>query len=141
MPVKRRKRKGLDDYPKPWEDRPVSFERWERHRERIMAHGHAGYRPEEWWAYESPDPRRDRDERQCLQLYQMGELSPEEIEELIPEWRQNYEWSQHKSFFYPLGPGNFLHGARARRALYRWAGIPAEILEQWDRERVGVNAR
>ena len=80
MPVKRRKRKVLDDYPMRWEERPVSFERWLRHRERLMAMKHAGHRPEEWWAYESPRPRSpDFDLPQSIQLYEMGELTNDEL--------------------------------------------------------------
>ena len=50
MPVKRRKRKTIDDYPKPWEHHPVSQDRCERHRERMLASTRAGRRPLEWWA-------------------------------------------------------------------------------------------
>ena len=135
MPVKRRVAKIRDDYPRPWEKRPVSRERWERHRATMMARCHAGHRPEEWWEYESPVPRDpDFDVPQCLQLYNMGELSADELAELMPFWRQHYERAQEPDFHYCLGPGRFLEGEAAKRALYRWAGIPAVIVRKWNAE-------
>jgi hypothetical protein len=139
MPVKRRIAKARKDYPKPWEERPVSRERWERHRERMMANCFAGRRPEEWWEYESPLPRDpDFDVPQCVQLYKMGELRADELAELLQEWRRHYERAQEPGFTYCLGQKNgrpeWLEGAAARKALYRWAGIPAEIVRKWNAE-------
>src|SRR5215218_1633820 len=54
MPVKSRRRKMVDDYPAPGEPRPVSVERWQRHRETLLANAPVGRRPEEWWAYKAP---------------------------------------------------------------------------------------
>jgi hypothetical protein len=137
MPVKRRVVKARDDYPMPWEDRPISRERWERHRDRLLARAHSGDRPPEWWAYESPVPRPCALDgpRECQVLYEIGELSKDEIEALMPEWRRHYERSHEPHFSYCAGQGNWLEGTPARRALYRWAGIPREFIKQWDAER------
>jgi hypothetical protein len=69
-------------------------------------------------------------------LYEIGELSEEEIEALTPEWRRHYERSHEPHFAYCAGLGKWLEGAPARRALYRWAGIPRDLIKQWDAERV-----
>ena len=137
MPVKRRIPKARDDYPMPWEHRPVSRERWERHRELLLARAGAGRRPPEWWAYESPVPCPCVFDgpRECRVLYEIGELSEEEIEALTPEWRRHYERSHEPLFGYCKGPGKWLEGPAARRALYKWAGIPREFIRKWDAER------
>ncbi len=134
MPVRRRK--SLGDYPCPWEPRPVSQERWERHRERMLAHMPAGTRPEEWWEYDSPLYRHpDRAVRECRQLYEMGELSDEELTELLVWWRLAYDKAQDPVFTYCAGPGRFLKGVAARKSLYDWAGIPPDLARQWNEER------
>lgn len=137
MPVKRRKAKALNDYPDFTEDRPVSFERWQRHRERLLAYYRPGKRPPEWWAYESPVPRDpDFDVPECGQLYAVGELSDEELKALLPDWKRNYDRAQRPKVFHCLGPDKFLTGRAARLAIYKWAGIPAEYIRRWDRERI-----
>jgi hypothetical protein len=132
MPVKRRFRKARDDYPMPWEERPVSVERWQRHRERLMANSHPGTRPPEGWAYESPVPRPCVFDgpRECRVLYEIGELSEEEIEALMPEWRRHYEHSCEPHFAYCQGPGQWLEGpARGGRTI-GWH--PARVREALD---------
>lgn len=134
MPVKRRIAKTRDDYPKPWESRPVSLERWERHRDRMLEQERAGRRPQEWWAYEAPIPWPGYDD-ETLALYKAGLLSAEELSELTPWWREQYDRSHDPDFFYCGAPGNFLKGAEARKAHYRWAQIPPDIVKRWDEER------
>jgi hypothetical protein len=133
MPVKRRLSKTRDDYPRPWEDRPVSFERWERHRERILAQTRAGRRPEEWWEYEATIPWPGYDD-ETVALYKAGLLDDEELAELMPWWREQYDRSHEPDFGYCGGPGKFLKGDEARKAHYRWAQIPPEIVKRWDQE-------
>jgi len=70
-----------------------------------------------------------------LQLYDMGELSDEELAELMPWWRRQYERAQQPDFHYCLGVNNWLKGAAARKALYKWAGIPRDIIRKWNAER------
>jgi hypothetical protein len=131
----RRLRTQKDDGPKLWEPRPISRERWERHREQMLAQSFAGHRPPEWWLYEKGlDVPRPREEPV---LFQMGELDPAEIAELMPMWRQHFQRSLEPGFAYCRGAGNWLKGKAARRALYEWAGIPAPILERLKAEASG----
>jgi hypothetical protein len=70
--------------------------------------------------------------RECRVLYEIGELSDDEIEALMPDWRRHFERSHEPNFAYCAGgPGSWIEGAPARRALYRWAGIPRDFLKQW----------
>jgi hypothetical protein len=143
MPVKRRKGKARDVCPSNFdEDRPISRERWSRWREKLLANCHPGKRPPEWWAYESPVPRSpDFDLPESIQLYEIGELRPDEIEALLPLWRTHYDRAQAPGFSYCSGydtaqrSGVWLKGAAARRALYKWAGIPPDVVKRWDGER------
>ena len=50
--MKRKTKAPIDDRPMPWEPRPVSRERWQKHRAWLMGACAAGSRPEEWWLYE-----------------------------------------------------------------------------------------
>jgi hypothetical protein len=140
--AKRRLKSTKDDYPRTWEPRPVSFERWRRHRERMMALARAGSRPDEWWLYDKQlkRPRTLGDEH--VTLYEMGELSEAELAKLIPQWREWYEKAQDPNFQYCIGHANpgdtfstWFKGEAAREALYRWAGIPPALLRKWDAER------
>ena len=84
MPVKSRRRKVIDDYPLPWDfDRPVSLERWTKHRERLLANERAGRRPLEWWQFEGPCAYPGRD-RETVVLYEAGLLPDDELPELLP---------------------------------------------------------
>ena len=133
--MKRRKSKAVDDYPMPWERRPVEYERWMRHRERMMASHPEGARPCEWWAYESPVARPNIfGPRECRVLYEIGELSAEEIAILTPQWRAEFDKAQEAGFKYRCGPNKFLEGPAAQRAWYRWAGIPRELITKWTKD-------
>jgi hypothetical protein len=128
--------------PKPWEDRPISYARWRKHRETMMQLAHPGHRPREWWAYEKqkPVPRRETE-----WLYDHGELSKAELAELMPRWREHYERAEEPGYSHCIGhknPGDtfasWIKGPAAQKALYRWAGIPAAIIRQFDAERRGT---
>jgi hypothetical protein len=54
------------------------LECWRQNRERLMAGAEAGWRPTGWWDYESP-AERDHSVFEPIQLYEMGELRPDEI--------------------------------------------------------------
>jgi hypothetical protein len=128
----RRKTKPLkDDFPAPWEDRPISLERWRRHRETMMRNQYPGSRPEEWWLYER---QMQQPSHQAAALYAMGELAGAELDRVMRDWRQAYEHALGPGFSYDTG-GGWLQGAAARRAHQRWAGIPRELVKQWDAER------
>jgi hypothetical protein len=83
----RRRTAPKDDFPRPWEDRPISQERWRRHRERLLAMDAPGRRPHEWWLYERG---RKCPDNQAAALYRMGELSGAELAELMKCWRADY---------------------------------------------------
>src|SRR5262249_20063389 len=57
-----------------------------------------------------------------------------ELAELIPEWREEYEKANEPNFSYCTGHG-WLRGEAAKRAHYRWAGIPPALVKKWDAER------
>jgi hypothetical protein len=85
--MRRKTRPPKDDLPAPWEDRTVSLDRWQRHRERNQ---YAGSRPEEWWAYERQMSRPSH-QAETATLYAMGELAGEEKAEVMRYWREQYE--------------------------------------------------
>jgi hypothetical protein len=129
----RRKTKPLrDDFPAPWEDRPISLERWRRHRETMMRNQYPGSRPEEWWLYER---QMQQPSHQAAALYAMSELAGAELDQVMAEWRQRYEHGLTPGFRYNAGADGWLQGAAARRAHHRWAGIPPDIVRKWDIER------
>jgi hypothetical protein len=130
----RKKKPPKDDRLRPWDDRPISYERWLKHRDHIMASTRAGSRPEEWWTYEKqmPQPRDLGDER--ITLFEMAELTETELAELMPEWREEYERANEPNFSYCTGHG-WLRGEAAKRAQYRWAGIPRALIRKWDAAR------
>jgi hypothetical protein len=99
-----------------------------------MALTRVGSRPEEWWAYEKqmPQPHDLGEER--ITLFEMAELTETELAELIPEWREEYERANEPNFSYCIGHG-WLRGEAAKRALYRWAGVPPVLVKKWDAAR------
>jgi hypothetical protein len=134
----RRRKAPKDDYPRPWEDRPISRERWLRHRGTLMAHeASPGHRPEEWWIYE-----KNLDPPECSgqagMLMRMGELAEQELDILMRKWREVYNKANEPHFSYCIGskPGttyaHWLEGEAARLAYYEWAGIPDEALKQFE---------
>jgi len=110
----RKKKPPKDDRLRPWDDRPISYERWVKHKDQIMASTRAGSRPEEWWEYEKqmPQPCDLGDER--ITLFEMVELTETELAELMPEWREEYEKVNEPNFSYCTGH-DWLRGEAARR--------------------------
>jgi hypothetical protein len=124
--------------PKPWEARPVSEERWHRHRDRMMAAVGAGVRPTEWWAYETEATRPTDRGDETIALYEMGEFGEAEVAELMPQWRERYEQAIEPGFSYLARDSVRLTGLEAKQAFYRWAGIPPAIVRQFDAERASA---
>jgi hypothetical protein len=114
---------------------------WERHRDELLAES-GGRRPAAWWDYESPIPRPADRDLETPALYEAGLLSDTEIAELMPWWREQYDKAQAPDFQYCIGTAklgdtfaSWIKGAAAKRAQYRWAGIPRAIIKQWNAER------
>jgi hypothetical protein len=115
---------------------------WERHRDDLLAESRAGTRPAAWWDYDATIPRPGGDDCQEPALYGAGLLSEAELAELMPQWREWYEQAQEPDFQYCIGTakpgdtfGSWIKGAAAKRAQYKWAGIPRAIVKQWNAER------
>ena len=116
---------------------------WTSNRDRLMsAWAKHGKRPWGWWRYESPVPYpRDRDYAEAA-LWENGLLTSTEATVLTAEWRQAFERAAgDPRFMFCVGfarPGDlvatWLAGKAARKAHYRWAGIPRDLLKRWTRE-------
>jgi hypothetical protein len=126
-PVRHRERLA---YPPPWEAGPISRERWQKHRERLMAECAVGRRPEEWWLYEQGC---EQPENQTQVLYTMGELRAEELAKLMVWWRDAYvdasETVTVGSF------GTVRRTPEQRQAHLDFHEVPRELVAQWDAER------
>jgi hypothetical protein len=122
-----------DDFRDWSEDRRQAL--WHRHGEDALANSPSGKRPPLWWRYESPEPR-DRDRAECLQLFDMGQLSAAEVEDLLPFWERHYRRAVQPDHSHCLGPGEFLEGRKAREATLAWAGVPQEFIDKWDGKKL-----
>ena len=122
----RRRKPTKDDFPRPWEDGPISLERWQRHRKQLMAWTMPGHRPQEWWLYERGRERPD--ENETAVLYAMGELRDRELAEVMAHWRDYHDRADD-------------YEAAERRAWLKWAGIPSEFVKKWDAKRKRRAAR
>jgi hypothetical protein len=115
---------------------------WFHHRDRLLRHCSHGQRPAAWWDFESPVPRPpDRDYAPAT-LYEAGLLTEGELAELTAGWRRDFERAQDLRFTFCIGfakPGDlvatWLKGAPARKALYRWSGIPKALVREWTAQR------
>jgi hypothetical protein len=112
---------------------------WDRERDQVMPHwvGKA-IRPDGWWSYDAPGlgikRPRDPDQRTAT-LWRAGQLTETEVATVMQEWRKYFDKAQGDDFTYTLGPGEILEGDAARRAHYRWAGVPRELIHKWTAER------
>jgi len=109
-------------------------EAWTRHRDRLMQlWGQHGRRPLAWWCFEAPDDLDYDYASEQSTLYEAGLLSEIEEAELVARWKYDFDRACRPGFFLCMGPGRFLEGEEAREAHYRWADIPAALIEQWRR--------
>jgi hypothetical protein len=115
--MKRKTKPIKDDRPQLWEV-CVSRERWLRHRAWLMARETPGCRPNEWWRYEK---NMESPQRQPRVLYELGELSPAELEQCMAWWRTAYDEAHQRD--------------EAREDYYLWNEIPPKFIAQWDDER------
>jgi hypothetical protein len=109
---------------------------WIRDRDRLIGtlSSGLGRRLQAWWRYEAPIPWPGLD-RERSTLYQAGLLGDDEKAELEAEWRRQFDRAQAPDFWLCLGPNEILEGAAARRAHYREADLPRELVKRWTAER------
>jgi hypothetical protein len=109
---------------------------WQLHRGRLVGvlPSAPGRRPQAWWEYEASIAWPGYD-RERSTLYAAGLLGEEEKAALEAEWRREFERGCDPDFVLCLGPDEHLTDAAARRALYRWADIPRQLVRQWTAER------
>ena len=121
MSKNRLHRSGADDYPPPWELGPISVERWQKHRDRMIENAKPGRRPQEWWLYDQDMDVPERGHEAEI-LLEMGELTESELEGLMHWWRMDYDHACEVG----------LSSAAGRHAL---RGIPRTIRAQLKAER------
>ena len=128
--MRRKTKAPIDDRPVPWEERPISRERWQRHRDWMMAAAGPGHRPDEWWRYEKGC---QRPAHQTQALYTMGELRGAELARLMTWWRDAYEEAYE---VFTVGHfGTIRKTPEQRRAFLDFHNVPHELVEQWDAEK------
>ena len=115
---------------------------WFAHRDRLLMHCRGGKRPAGWWDYESPVPHPPDRDYAAAALFEAELLTEGELDELMARWRQDFERAHEPGFSYCIGfatPGDtvatWLEGAPARKALYRWSGIPKALVRKWTAQR------
>jgi hypothetical protein len=83
---------------------------WALHRDRILSNYRHGRRPQAWWILEAPFAYPGYDEERQT-LFAAGLLEPAEREEVVGEWRQDFE-SGH-----------------------RWTDVPSSLWGEWEAQR------
>jgi hypothetical protein len=110
-------------------------EAWELARDYMLrVFGRPGRRCAAWWEFDAPIPYPGYD-RETAVLYEANLLDAEECAQLEAIWRREYKHSLRPGFSVTVSPEVILEGARAQRAHWTWAGIPASLLERWEAER------
>ena len=128
--MRRKTKAPIDDSPVPWEDRPISRERWQKHCYLLMSSAGAGRRPEEWWLYEKG---RKQPKNQTQVLYTMGELRGGELAKLMEWWRDAYKDAYE---VFTVGHfGTIRKTPEERQAYLDFHNVPRELVAQWDAER------
>lgn len=122
--------------PEPFASPEARRAAWLRHRHLLIGKlpSSPGRRPHAWWQYDSPVPWPGY-EREQSTLHQADLLGDDERAALEAEWRRQFDRAWQPEFFFCGGPDDFLEGAAARRAHYRWADIPKELVKRWTAER------
>jgi hypothetical protein len=103
---------------------------WIRNRERLLAGYRNGRRPMAWWTLESPVAFPGYEHQQSV-LYEAGLLGDEERAELERWWHEQFLRAWNPQFFHCDGPGRIFEGEPARKAHFKWADIPHELVRKW----------
>jgi hypothetical protein len=117
-------------------------ESWMRHRDYFLRRCRHGWRPAAWWDYEALIKRPLDSDYEKAALWEANLLSVDERAELESDWRERFERAQDPGFEFCIGhakPGDtfatWVKGTPAKRAQYKWAGIPHELIRRWTEER------
>jgi hypothetical protein len=106
-----------------FESREELLAAWEQHRAEVMRlWGSHGRRPMAWWEFDAGDPEHPGRDRERSVLWRANVLSEAERGEVESEWREAYDAAKGKA-------------ALERRAAYRFADIPDELVERWQGAR------
>jgi hypothetical protein len=106
---------------------------WTCNRDRLLAGYPPGRRPIAWWRFEVRVAYPGYD-REPVVLYESEFIGAEERAALERGWCREFARA-HGPHFFHCEAGRILKGAAGRRAHYRWAGIPRDLLKRWTRER------
>jgi hypothetical protein len=128
--MRRKTKPPMDDYPPPWEDGPISRERWRKNRDRVMAACQVGRRPMEWWLYELG---RDPPENETQVLYTMGVLRADELHRLMKWWRMAYD--EANEVISSSSYGTIKRTPEERQKYLNHHQVPPDLVKQWDFER------
>lgn len=107
---------------------------WHRVRDSFSLPNAPGRRAQAWWAFDAPAGLTFNYDTERSTLFTHGLVSEEEKEQLLAEWKAEFDKAQARGFALTLGPDEVLYGAAARRAHYTWADIPGDLIEQWTAE-------
>lgn len=129
--MRRKTKAPIDDRPAPWEDGPISRERWQKHRNWLMGACAAGTRPQEWWLYEQG---REQPKNQSQILFAMGELRGAELAKCVGWWKTAYE-EANEVIVAGGSFGTIRKTPAERREYLDFYGVPRALAEQWDAER------
>jgi hypothetical protein len=114
-------------------DRAALQRAWQENRAQLMEYfGSSGRRPQAFYEFEWPHGPQPSWENERSELWRRDLLSERERIALERWWRRQFDVAQNPKFMTHSG-GELLEGQRARDAHYRWADLPVELRERWER--------
>jgi hypothetical protein len=114
-------------------DREALRAAWEENRAELMRQfGSHGRRPLAFYEFDWRHGPRPPYETERSELWRRGLLTEPECVALEREWYAEFVRCSARDFAIARPwPQGLLTGAAARRAHYRWADIPAELIKRW----------
>ena len=105
---------------------------WQRHRDRLMGlFGSHGRRPLAWWRYDSPIPYPGYDREQST-LYEAGLIEAAERDELVAEWRSEFERAQAPGFSFTASPKSSHGTFQLLACMFRHRGSLGKVkIPEW----------